>query len=62
MLRLVIFLFLLCAGLAPLSAQSPAIPEFKSRLPMSVIFKGQKTFDRLVKQAKKENWAALPIG
>ena len=62
MLRLVIFLFLLCAGLAPLGAQSPAIPEFKSRLPMSVIFKGSEKFDRLVKRAKKEKWAALPIG
>jgi len=62
MLRLALFLFLVCAGIGPLAAQTGAIPEFQSRLPMSVIFKGQKTFDRLVKQAKKENWAALPIG
>ena len=39
-----------------------AIPEFQPRLPMSVVFKGQKKFDLLVKQAKRENWAALPIG
>ena len=62
MLRLTLFLLLVCAGISPLAAQSGAIPEFQPRLPMSVIFKGQKTFDRLVKQAKKENWAALPIG
>ncbi len=62
MLRLALFLFLLCAGISPLSAQPNAIPEFQPRLPMSVVFKGKKTFDRLVKQAKKENWAALPIG
>ena len=62
MLRLALFLLLVCFGITPLAAQPSAIPEFQPRLPMSVIFKGQKTFDRLVKQAKKENWAALPIG
>ncbi len=62
MLRLALFLFLVCAGIAPLAAQPGTIPEFQPRLPMSVVFKGQEKFDRLVKQAKKENWAALPIG
>ena len=59
--------FILCALLAfcaagPLAAQSSAIPKFQPRLPMSVIFKGREKFDQLVKRAKRENWAALPIG
>jgi hypothetical protein len=62
MLRLAIFLSFLCIGLVSLGAESSAIPEFKSRLPMSVIFQGGEKFDRLVKRAEKENWAALPIG
>jgi len=62
MLRLALFLFLVCVGLSPLAAQPSAISEFQPRLPMGVVFKGQEKFDRLVKQAKKENWAALPIG
>lgn len=31
-------------------------------LPMSTVFKGRSTFDRLVAQAQRENWRALPIG
>ncbi len=31
-------------------------------LPMSTVFKGQATFDRLVQRAEQENWRALPIG
>ena len=31
-------------------------------LPMSTVFKGRTTFDRLVAQAQRENWRALPIG
>ena len=31
-------------------------------LPMSTVFKGRSTFDRLVARAAQENWAALPIG
>jgi hypothetical protein len=62
MLRLALFPLLVCVGIGPILAQTSTIPEFKPRLPMSLIFKGQKTFDRLVTQSKKENWAALPIG
>jgi hypothetical protein len=62
MLRFVVCLLFVCAGLSPLAAQTNVIPEFKPRLPMSVVFKGREKFDRLVKQAKRENWAALPIG
>ena len=29
---------------------------------MSTVFKGRATFDRLVAQAQRENWRALPIG
>lgn len=53
--------FAVFAATAPLPA-ADAIPEFQTRLPMSVVFKGQKKFDLLVKQAKRENWATLPIG
>jgi hypothetical protein len=45
-----------------ISAQATSIPEFQQRLPMEVVFKGGEKFQRLVKQAQRENWAALPIG
>jgi hypothetical protein len=57
--------FFLCLAVFAATAHLPAadtLPEFKPRLPMSVVFKGQKKFDLLVKQATRENWAALPIG
>jgi hypothetical protein len=44
------------------SAQATPIPPFEQRLPMEVVFKGGEKFQRLVKQAQRENWAALPIG
>ena len=31
-------------------------------LPLSVVFKGQPIFDRLVAQAERDNWRALPLG
>src|SRR5213592_3583342 len=34
----------------------------ESRLPFSALFKGQEEFDRLVANAKTENWKSLPIG
>jgi hypothetical protein len=39
---------------------TPAIAE--SRLPFKTVFKGQDQFNRLVAQARNENWKALPIG
>ena len=44
------------------SAQAVQIRPFEQRLPMEVIFKGGEKFQRLVKQAQRENWPALPIG
>jgi hypothetical protein len=44
------------------SAQAASIPPFEQRLPMEVVFKGGDKFQRLVKQAQRENWATLPIG
>jgi hypothetical protein len=35
---------------------------FESRLPFKRVFRGQDRFDRLVSQAKSENWKSLPIG
>lgn len=34
----------------------------ESTLPLSVVFKGQSVFDRLVTQAERYNWRALPLG
>ena len=34
----------------------------ETRLPFKTVFKGQDQFNRLVSQAKSENWRALPIG
>ena len=31
-------------------------------LPLSTVFKGQPTFDKLVARAERENWRSLPIG
>jgi len=39
-----------------------AVPEYKPRLPMGTVFKGQEKFDRLVGMAQRENWRALPLG
>jgi N-acetylmuramoyl-L-alanine amidase-like protein len=39
---------------------SPAMAE--SRLPFKTVFKGQDQFNRLIAQARNENWKALPIG
>jgi hypothetical protein len=62
MFRLIHCVLVACCAASPLAAQSSAIPEFQPRLPMSVIFKGREKFEQLVKRAKRENWAALPIG
>ncbi len=51
----------LCAfGLAVGGFTGPA--SAVGELPMSVVFKGRPTFDRLVAQAQRENWRALPVG
>src|SRR3984893_12242410 len=34
----------------------------ESRLPFHTVFKGGDRFDKLVAQAKAENWKTLPIG
>ncbi len=47
--------FSLCLLL--LAADLPA-----AALPFSTVFKGRDKFDRLVKEARAENWSALPIG
>jgi hypothetical protein len=57
-----IFFAILPLLLVCFSSQAAQIPPFEQRLPMEVIFKGGEKFQRLVKQAQRENWAALPIG
>src|SRR5258708_26177445 len=50
--RVCVTLFLICsAGIAS-----------ESRLPLGTVFKGQDQFNRLVAQAKAENWKSLSIG
>src|SRR5437879_10165636 len=34
----------------------------ETRLPFKTVFKGQAQFNRLVSQAKDNNWKSLPIG
>ena len=58
-MRMKVLAFLLALSI---SAQATSIPEFQQRLPMEVGFKGGEKFQRLIKQAQRENWAALPIG
>ena len=40
----------------------PAVVRAEIDLPISTVFKGRPTFDRLVERAERENWRALPIG
>lgn len=54
-------IFALLAAIS-LSAATAQIPEFQQRLPMATIFKGSEKFDRLLKQARREKWAELPLG
>jgi hypothetical protein len=50
-------LLLLCVALIAAATSATA-----ASLPFSTVFKGQDRFDRLVAQARANNWAALPIG
>ncbi len=53
------------AALLILAAGFFAIPpaiHAEIDLPMSTVFKGRGTFDRLVARAESENWRALPVG
>ena len=56
MLRAAFFLLALGILLTPNSGRA------EIDLPMSTVFKGRSTFDRLVDRAERENWSALPIG
>jgi N-acetylmuramoyl-L-alanine amidase-like protein len=46
----------------PLALICSVALAFESRLPFTRIFKGEKRFNRLVSQARSENWKSLPIG
>src|SRR6266480_1724675 len=50
--RILIPLVLICSMAAAM----------ESRLPFSIVFKGQDQFNQLVAKAKSGNWQALPIG
>ena len=41
---------------------APGAARASVNLPLETVFRGQATFDRLVAQAERENWRALPIG
>lgn len=53
-------LLLLCVGFLGSTSISPLHAE--SELPLSVRFKGQDKFHRIVAKARAEGWAELPIG
>lgn len=53
----ILFVLTLLGSLVPVAALRAAI-----ELPMSTVFKGRSTFDRLVQRAGQENWRSLPIG
>ena len=38
------------------------VADLRAALPLSVTFRGKDKFDRLVNEARANNWAALPIG
>ncbi len=52
------FLPLLTAGLAPF----PRLADARVTLPMRTAFKGQATFERILKKALAEGWQRLPVG
>ena len=53
------FLF---AGILTLALATVPASRGSGELPPSTVFKGRTAFDRLVVQAQRENWRALPIG
>ncbi len=54
---------LLLASCKTLSTEVPAVATLRQpRLPWATVFKGEAKFARICDQAKKENWAAQPIG
>ena len=53
------FAVALFAAMFPVGA---ALPTYQPRLLFTTVFKGKEKFDRLVGQAVRENWRALPIG
>jgi len=62
MIRQIPLLAAALLALAFSTATAAVVPQYQSRLPMSVVFKGQEKFNRLVDLAEKENWRALPLG
>ena len=46
----------------PLLLLAATVSASESRLPFGRVFKGQDQFNRLVTQARSNNWSALPIG
>jgi hypothetical protein len=46
----------------PITLICPVALALQSRLPFSTVFKGQDQFNRLVTEAKAQNWKAMPIG
>jgi hypothetical protein len=48
--------------LVPLLFVFSSVAVAESRLPFSTVFKGREQFERLVSNARSENWKSLPIG
>ncbi len=54
--------FLCFCALVLVFAISSGPARAGGELPLGTVFKGRATFDRLVAQAQRENWRALPVG
>lgn len=52
----------LILGMLPASAQHTVTPPSSARLPKATVFKGERKFQAIVKQAESENWRQLPLG
>lgn len=52
----------ICSIIALVFTSSFATASVEGRLPFGTVFKGRDQFDRLVNQARAENWKSLPIG
>lgn len=58
----IMLLSAMVAAVLPVSGQHTVTPPSPPRLPLATVFKGEKKFHAMVRQAEEENWRQLPIG
>lgn len=61
-MKKIAILLLSALALVPLACATKPSSGSPLRLPLKTVFVGEGKFDRLVAQAARENWRALPIG